>query len=139
MRHTKQGWARRFLEQRGASAVELALLLPVLLTIVLGIVEFGYAFNQQISLSQAAREGARYYAIHATDGTYSSTKLTQTAQTAAPTVIGLSATATPSSGCPAGTLVTVTTSRSYSSLTGWFNFLGPTITLQGKAAMRCGG
>ncbi|GER21624.1 hypothetical protein NCCP1664_01210 [Zafaria cholistanensis] len=123
--------------ERGASAVEMALLLPILVTLVFGIIEFGYAFNQQISLSQAAREGARYYAIHSGSSTYSATQLTQTAQAAAPMATGLSATA--SATCTPGALVTVTTQRSYASLTGWFDFLGPAITLSGKAAMRCGG
>ncbi len=50
--------------QRGSSAVEFAIILPLLLTLLLGIIEFGYLFNQQISLTQAAREGAREYAIH---------------------------------------------------------------------------
>jgi len=44
---------------RGAAAVEFALLLPVLLLIVFGIIDFGRALNAQITLTQAAREGAR--------------------------------------------------------------------------------
>src|SRR5687768_13841793 len=49
--------------ERGAVAVELALLLPVLLLILIGTVEFGRAYNAQITLTQAAREGARIMAI----------------------------------------------------------------------------
>lgn len=44
---------------RGAAAVEFALLLPVVLLIVFGIIDFGRALNAQITLTQAAREGAR--------------------------------------------------------------------------------
>lgn len=44
---------------RGSVAVEFALLLPVLLLIVFGIIDFGRALNAQITLTQAAREGAR--------------------------------------------------------------------------------
>jgi len=44
---------------RGAAAVEFALLLPVLLLLVFGIIDFGRALNAQITLTQAAREGAR--------------------------------------------------------------------------------
>ena len=49
--------------QQGAAMVELALILPVLIVLVFGIIEFGRAFNADISLTHAAREGAREYAI----------------------------------------------------------------------------
>lgn len=44
---------------RGASAVEFAIVLPVLFLIVAGIVDFGRAYFTQIQLANAAREGAR--------------------------------------------------------------------------------
>lgn len=44
---------------RGAAAVELALVMPLLLLIIFGIVDFGRMYNTQITLTQAAREGAR--------------------------------------------------------------------------------
>jgi Flp pilus assembly protein TadG len=47
----------------GAVAVELALVLPLLLVLVFGIVDFGRAFNAQVSLTQAAREGSRLAAL----------------------------------------------------------------------------
>ena len=53
--------------ERGAAAVEFALILPILLTLVFGIVEFGWAFGQQVSLGNAAREAARTMAIHWAD------------------------------------------------------------------------
>jgi len=37
--------------------------LPILLLLVFGIVDFGRAYNMQISLTQAAREGARVRAL----------------------------------------------------------------------------
>lgn len=37
----------------------MALLLPILLIIVFGIIDFGRMLNAQISLTEAAREGAR--------------------------------------------------------------------------------
>ena len=48
---------------RGAAAVEFALLLPLLLLLVFGIIDFGRAINAQITLTQAAREGARLAAL----------------------------------------------------------------------------
>jgi Flp pilus assembly protein TadG len=49
--------------ERGAAAVEFALLAPVLIMLFLGIAEFARAYNVQISLSSAAREGVRVMAI----------------------------------------------------------------------------
>jgi Flp pilus assembly protein TadG len=48
---------------RGATAVEFALLLPLLLLIVLGIIDFGRMLNAQVTLTQAAREGSRLVAL----------------------------------------------------------------------------
>ena len=45
--------------KRGAVAIEFALLVPVLLMVVLGAIDFGWFFFCQLSVSNAAREGAR--------------------------------------------------------------------------------
>ena len=45
--------------ERGAAAVEFALLLPVLVLLVGGIVDYGRYFFTQLQLTNAAREGAR--------------------------------------------------------------------------------
>jgi hypothetical protein len=50
---------RRRESERGQSLVELALILPLLLMIVLGTLEFGLAFDHNLTLSYATREGAR--------------------------------------------------------------------------------
>ena len=54
---------RRLRSERGASAVEFALIVPLLVLLVLGIAEFGHAFQVQGTLSAAAREGARAMAL----------------------------------------------------------------------------
>ena len=53
------------LDRRGGIAIEFALVAPVLLIILLGIIQFGYAFFVQISMTNAAREGARQLAVRA--------------------------------------------------------------------------
>jgi Flp pilus assembly protein TadG len=44
---------------RGAAAVEFALVVPVLLLVVFAIIDFGRMLNAQLQVSEAAREGAR--------------------------------------------------------------------------------
>jgi Flp pilus assembly protein TadG len=51
--------ARRGRGERGGSLVEFALALPILLTIVFGIAEYGVAYNNYVSLRSGVRDGAR--------------------------------------------------------------------------------
>jgi Flp pilus assembly protein TadG len=50
-------------EEAGQAIMEMALILPVLLLLVLGIVEFGRAFNAKQAVNDAAREGARHAVV----------------------------------------------------------------------------
>jgi Flp pilus assembly pilin Flp len=45
--------------QDGAAAVEFALLLPLLVLLLFGFIQFGVAFNTRIQATNAAREAAR--------------------------------------------------------------------------------
>ena len=45
--------------ERGAELIEFALVLPLLLLLVLGIVDFGFMFQRMEVVTNAAREGAR--------------------------------------------------------------------------------
>ncbi len=47
---------------RGAALVELAFALPLVMMLILGMVSAGIAFNHQLALTHAAREGGRYAA-----------------------------------------------------------------------------
>jgi len=47
-------------QERGTNLVETALVLPVLLLLLAGVVDVGRAFGDYIILTGAAREGARY-------------------------------------------------------------------------------
>ena len=53
-------------EERGQSMVEMALVLPLLLALVFGIIEFGNIYSHQLEVTNLARHGARV-AIVATD------------------------------------------------------------------------
>src|SRR5687768_1190322 len=46
---------------RAQSMVEFALLLPILLTLFIGMVEFGFMINAYLSLTDATRQAAREY------------------------------------------------------------------------------
>jgi Flp pilus assembly protein TadG len=47
----------------GAAAVEFALVMPLLVLLIFGIIEFGGAYNAYITVTHAAREGARMAAV----------------------------------------------------------------------------
>jgi Flp pilus assembly pilin Flp len=49
-------WGSR---EDGAAAVEFALLLPLLVMLLFGFIQFGVAFNTRIQATNAAREAAR--------------------------------------------------------------------------------
>lgn len=131
---------------RGAAAVEFALVVPLLVMILFGIVEFGNAFSIQASVASAARVGVRNYSIY-----YSKPG-------AAATAIGIAKSATPVPGnvvsavftdkdgnlvtsCAPGAQIYLVLTYKYHSLTGLLDgFLGSNnITLTGKGSMSCGG
>lgn len=120
--------------ERGAAAVEFALVLPVLLLLVLGLVEFSRVYNIQISLSNAAREGARTMAIH-DDAGQARTAAIAAAPSITPAVAAGQIAVTPAS-CAAGGTVDVTIRYDVDLMTGFF---GATLPLTGIGVMRCGG
>ncbi|MFF5175551.1 TadE/TadG family type IV pilus assembly protein [Micromonospora sp. NPDC000089] len=50
---------------RGAAAVEMALVLPLLLLLLFGIIDFGRMLNAQLTLTEAAHDGARAASVGA--------------------------------------------------------------------------
>lgn len=53
----------RLNDDKGQSIVEFAFVLPILLALVLGIVQFGIAFNNYLTITDATRVGARKAAV----------------------------------------------------------------------------
>jgi hypothetical protein len=80
----RNGGASR--RDRGSATLELALLLPVLLSVAFGIIDFSRVFNAEIQLSQAAREGVRLASLVASTNTaaYTSQQVTDRVRQAAP-------------------------------------------------------
>ena len=56
----------------GAAMVEFALILPLLLLLVFGAVNFGALMFDQSVITNAAREGARWAAVHSSPASGSS-------------------------------------------------------------------
>jgi TadE-like protein len=54
--------------ERGASIVEFAIVAPLLFLLLFGIIDFGWAFSQNLDVKHAAREGARLAAVNAAPG-----------------------------------------------------------------------
>ena len=63
----RAGGRRRERDQRGAVVVEFALIVPLLLLIVFGVLDFGYMLNRTTIVSNASRDGARTASL---DGSY---------------------------------------------------------------------
>jgi Flp pilus assembly protein TadG len=54
-------WLKAARQDRAATAVEFALILPILLTMLFAILQFGLTLNNDIQLTDAIREGARAF------------------------------------------------------------------------------
>lgn len=98
--------------------MEFALLLPVLLLLIFGIIDFGRALNAQVTLTQAAREGARLAAL----GQLNVVSRTQAAATGLSPVTVTIVTSCPPDAGP-GVNATVTVSYSYSFITPVGSFM----------------
>jgi Flp pilus assembly protein TadG len=57
--------------RRGQTLVEFAIILPLLLLIIFGVIDLGRAFYTSVVLSNAAREGARFAALNYGDAAVS--------------------------------------------------------------------
>jgi Flp pilus assembly protein TadG len=54
-------------QSKGQSLTEFALLLPVLIIVVMGVVEVAHIYQAYVTITNAAREGARYGIANPTD------------------------------------------------------------------------
>ncbi|WP_369133087.1 TadE/TadG family type IV pilus assembly protein [Modestobacter sp. I12A-02662] len=128
--------ARPLSGERGASAVEFALIVPLLIVLVLGIAEFGHAFQVQGTLSAAAREGVRVMALQ-NDPAAARVAVQNAASSLRPAVTNaqvLIPVTCPASGGPTNVRVTIDYRMPY--LTGFF---GAGVQLSGTGVMRCNG
>jgi hypothetical protein len=55
-------------DERGATLVEFAFILPLFILFIFGIIDFGWAFSQNLDVKQGAREGGRILAVNGGTG-----------------------------------------------------------------------
>lgn len=53
--------------RRGAAMVEMAIVVPLLIALMAGIIDIGWLYNHQLMLTNAAREGARLGSLNYTE------------------------------------------------------------------------
>lgn len=63
MDEVKVMWLKKFNDQKGQALVEFALVVPLLLMIMFGIIEFGRIYYDQLIVSNACRGAARLVAV----------------------------------------------------------------------------
>ena len=135
-RRTGPGAWRPGRSERGAGLAEFALVLPVLLMILFGIIEFGFVLSRSQAVEAAAREGARLASL-------SSSTSADVSNRVATTLGGLTfetppqVSVQPSSGCAGreGKSVTVIVSAPH-RITIPFA-LDQELTLSAQAVFRC--
>jgi len=117
---------------RGQSLVELALTLPILLLLLVGVLDLGRLYFAQITVVNASREGARYATTNPTNSTGITTKANNEASGSGIT-LG-SVTASCANGCTAGNPVRVTVTANFQLITTYL-FGGGTIPLSAYTEM----
>ena len=133
--------------ERGAAAVEFALVLPLLLTLLFGIIEFGWAYAQMLDVRHGAREGARLVAVNDFPAGMTADDLTAIEQTdhLVATICDrmdltndaeISLELVVSGGVSAGQTVLVTVDMPLQTITGWFDPLIGSKTLSSTLQVR---
>lgn len=138
-----QAMQKHIRSRKGQSVVEFALILPILLLLLCGMVDFGWILSNKLLLSYCSREGARYGALEAAEDS-SAALLQQDVQQdvskAAPswlqgltTTVSCSTPDTPSDGDIA---VTVTCNVQVLTPVGTLFLQSPSIQLSDRCVMK---
>lgn len=126
-------------KDRGAAAVEFALVFPMVIILLITVIEFSRLWNIQATISDAARVSARYAAVHNTEPDVIAQAIAEAH--GVPGFVDWS-TATVGVVVDCGTSGAATSSISVApgSMTEWFSTaLGSPITLSATGRMPCGG
>lgn len=122
-------------DQRGASAVEFALVLPLLVVLIFGMMEASWLMAQQVEVRHAAREAARVAAVSRNDitdaafggpdGAFTYHDVVLQGCNAADLSLGTLEFSLASTGESVGDIATITAVSSYPGLTGLFSGVFP--------------
>jgi Flp pilus assembly protein TadG len=119
----------------GQELLELALLIPLLMVIAVGVLDLGRAFHASITIENAAREGARFGTFDPGDltGIVAATQA-EAANSGINITGGMIAVTCPDGPCASGLPVRVTVSYPFQLVMGTF-FPAASLTLGGTAEM----
>jgi Flp pilus assembly protein TadG len=122
--------------QAGVALIESAFILPLLLVLCMGMLDFGRAFHMKSVLDQAAREGARIAVVTSPDPDLVTDKVNEVLASS-----GVAASSVQVTGPDAARMVTVTVTATFTFVTpGVFALVhgdyGNTIPMSGQTVMR---
>ena len=123
--------------ESGTALIEFAFVLPILLVLAMGMLDFGRAFHMKSLLDQAAREGARVAVVTSPDVDIVESRVGDVLASG-----GIAPTSVTVDGPDAAQMVTVTVNATFTFITpgvfallpGWAN--GNTIPMSGQTVMR---
>jgi Flp pilus assembly protein TadG len=138
----KNALTRRHRGDGGAAAIEFALVLPVLILLLFGIITFSLVFNRQQGLHAAAREAARMGSLPTITkseiisrvGNSSSGALQGVPMNGSPSVSVTPNVSQPCRNRPGQTVLVQVTANTEVNIPIWGN---QTITLTGRGTFRC--
>jgi Flp pilus assembly protein TadG len=120
-------------DETGQTMTEFAIVLPILVVLLFGIIQFGILFNNYVTLTDAVRSGARQAAVSRNDANPTGAATTAVRNSAAD-LNQANLAVTVNSAWQAGTDVTVTATYPWSvKLLGWVVSAG---TLKSKTTER---
>lgn len=120
--------------KKGQAMVEFAIILPILLLLIMGIIEFSLMLNSYLTIQNASREGARYGITGASDSDITNLVISDCS--------GLQSTditvnPTPSGTRNSGDTLVVNVSYNYHMITPIIsNIFGNIIVLKAQTSMR---
>jgi len=123
--------AHRSESERGAALVEAAIILPLVVILIFGLIAFGRGYNAKVTATHAAREGVRVLAV-TQDNTLGENAALNAATSLDPSNLTVSSTA-----CNPGDPTTLTVNYVFTYDIPVFG--GRTVNISETGVMRCGG
>jgi len=128
---------RKTYRDRGAALVEFALVLPLLLLLIFGVIEFGWAYSQNLDVRHGAREAGRLAAVNYGTGT-GTTQSDDLIGEACDRMddFGSTTVELDQTGSTPGSKLEVTVTRPLDTLTGFLDFALGGVTLESAVTLR---